>query len=107
MTPAGIEPATFRFVVHRLNQCATAVQITLSTFENTERELSQLSPAYFEPSVISQIRLFVLSYKPTQRFIRHRLQKEYPLLIQHVKLSLKGLFFPNNTSSKCLREEHA
>jgi len=25
MTPAGIEPATFRFVAHHLNHCATAV----------------------------------------------------------------------------------
>jgi len=25
MTPSGIEPATFRFVVQRLNHCATAV----------------------------------------------------------------------------------
>ena len=27
MTPAGIEPATFRFVAQRLNHCATAVPI--------------------------------------------------------------------------------
>jgi len=27
MTPAGIEPATFRFVVQHLNHCATAVPI--------------------------------------------------------------------------------
>ena len=25
LTPAGIEPATFRFVAQRLNRCATAV----------------------------------------------------------------------------------
>jgi len=25
MTPAGIEPATFRFVAQQLNHCATAV----------------------------------------------------------------------------------
>jgi len=29
VTPAGIEPATFRFVTHRLNHCATAVFIML------------------------------------------------------------------------------
>jgi len=27
MTPAGIEPATFRFVTQHLNHCATAVPI--------------------------------------------------------------------------------
>jgi hypothetical protein len=27
MTPAGIEPATFRFVAKRLNHCATAVPV--------------------------------------------------------------------------------
>ena len=27
MTPAGIEPATFRFVAQHLNHCATAVPI--------------------------------------------------------------------------------
>jgi len=27
LTPAGIEPATFRFVVQHLNHCATAVPI--------------------------------------------------------------------------------
>ena len=28
MTPAGIEPATFRFVAQHLNHCATAVPIS-------------------------------------------------------------------------------
>ena len=27
MTPAGIEPATFRFVAQHLNHCATAVEL--------------------------------------------------------------------------------
>ena len=29
MTPAGIEPATFRFVAQHLNHCATAVVIII------------------------------------------------------------------------------
>jgi len=29
LTPAGIEPATFRFVAQHLNHCATAVPIVL------------------------------------------------------------------------------
>jgi len=31
VTPAGIEPATFRFVVRRLNHCTTAVPICMGT----------------------------------------------------------------------------
>jgi len=29
LTPAGTEPATFRFVAQHLNHCATAVVVTL------------------------------------------------------------------------------
>jgi len=32
LSPAGIEPATFRFVAQHLNHCATAVPLTLSIF---------------------------------------------------------------------------
>ena len=31
LTPAGIEPATFRYVAQHLNHCATAVTVKLST----------------------------------------------------------------------------
>ena len=33
MTPSGIEPATFRFVVQHLNHCATAVSSVIHTLE--------------------------------------------------------------------------
>ena len=33
MTPSGIEPATFRFVAHHLNHCATAVPIQGIVFD--------------------------------------------------------------------------
>jgi len=32
MTPAGIEPATFRFVAQHLNHCATAVPQVLASY---------------------------------------------------------------------------
>ena len=35
LTPAGIEPATFRFVAQHLNYCATAVPLTTTTPTNT------------------------------------------------------------------------
>jgi len=31
LTPAGIEPATFRFVAQHLNHCATAVPTNITT----------------------------------------------------------------------------
>ena len=35
MTPAGIEPATFRFVAQNLNHCATAVNTKTGWKQNT------------------------------------------------------------------------
>ena len=35
LTPAGIEPATFRFVVQHLNHCATAVPSVENAWSNT------------------------------------------------------------------------
>ena len=32
LTPAGIEPATYRFVAQHLNHCATAVRTQISNF---------------------------------------------------------------------------
>ena len=35
MTPAGIEPATFQYVAHHLNHCATAVpDLLCKTLQN-------------------------------------------------------------------------
>jgi len=36
MTPAGIEPATFRFIAQHLNHCATAVPHTMSVSSYNE-----------------------------------------------------------------------
>ena len=35
MTPAGIEPATFRFVAQHLNHCATAVPVHIYIYTHT------------------------------------------------------------------------
>jgi len=37
LTPAGIEPATFRFVAQHLNHCATAVPNYFYNFSKLER----------------------------------------------------------------------
>ena len=48
MTPAGIEPATFRFAAQHLNHCATAVptgyERTLVTCEDSRNLWSEQSP---------------------------------------------------------------
>ena len=44
MTPAGIEPATFRFVAQQLNHCATAVP--LNNFVEYEFFFSREPEAY-------------------------------------------------------------
>ena len=45
MTPAGIEPATFRFVAKHLNHCATAVQCVGWTEEKSPNVILQYSCA--------------------------------------------------------------
>jgi hypothetical protein len=39
LTPAGIEPGTFRFVAQHLNHCATAVPFRTSRSLNLQAEL--------------------------------------------------------------------
>jgi len=38
MTPAGIEPTTFRFVAQHLNHCATAVPEIITQYARYEHE---------------------------------------------------------------------
>ena len=57
MTPAGIEPATFRFVAQHLNHCATAVPIYICIYINNwtsveSRQCEQHSCFLFERSLI-------------------------------------------------------
>ena len=46
MTPAGIEPAAFRFVAQHLNHCATAVPGKLGIQTNTSLRVTKKCPAY-------------------------------------------------------------
>ena len=57
MTPAGIEPATFRFVAQYLNHCATAklnfvVQCNLRIYEDGKIRLEFSLLWGFEPRIV-------------------------------------------------------
>ena len=57
MTPAGIEPATFRFVAQHLSHCATAVPIYICIYINNgtsveSRQCEQHSCFLFERSLV-------------------------------------------------------
>ena len=48
MTPAGIEPATFRFVAQHLNHCATAIPTCHSTSLKLGLATSLMSASQYE-----------------------------------------------------------
>ena len=55
MTPAGIEPATFRFVAQYLNHCATAVPDSEVVKLNFTMIVNHFIFVYFSEIVISQL----------------------------------------------------
>jgi len=42
MTPAGIEPATFRFVAQHLNHCVTAVTVCAENLANPVNRVGRI-----------------------------------------------------------------
>jgi len=54
MTPAGIEPATFRFVAQHLNHCATAMKTKLNHY---------LSSVYFVSQPLHASGIFVAHHQ--------------------------------------------
>jgi len=60
LTPAGIEPATYRFVAYLLNHCATAVRVFNGTNMNITRMfLTMLNTVNGKNFNILYIYLFV------------------------------------------------
>ena len=63
LTPAGIEPATFRFVAQHLNHCATAVPISGTKTENIYFKIKIISYA----KRLNSVFLSIGTARPTLR----------------------------------------
>ena len=72
MTPAGIEPATFRFVAEHFNHCATAVPTTKSYFIKLTQSLYSLTHISrvrdCRPHWTASIRYQLLTVSPFKSF---------------------------------------
>ena len=56
LTPAGIEPSTFRFIAQHLNQCATAVPLTIRLKGKTRKIVE-----YFQTAEVTSQLLAVIN----------------------------------------------
>ena len=56
MTPGGIEPTTFRFVVQRLNHCATAVPLQVAGGWTKLLIFQKLHDLYTSPNIVRVVR---------------------------------------------------
>ena len=69
LTPAGIEPATFRFVAQHLNRCATAVHQTIKSFlielKNTVTEDSKNNQQLYNTRYTSLATVPIVGLEPT------------------------------------------
>jgi len=68
LTPAGIESATFRFVAHHLNHCATAGPNTMVLYYNLMGPPSYMR-SYVGRNVVMR-RIPVLNKNVVRRFVR-------------------------------------
>jgi len=55
LTPAGIEPATYRFVAQHLNHCATAVPCNGTALHNVTRPFPLLLTTVVESTMYEQV----------------------------------------------------
>jgi len=93
MTPAGIEPATFRFVAQHLNQCDTAVPkySDIPTVINTVRSFSNLMD--FEISKTALFEMLSIGKLSTEltRDMLFKKQKTFVPLGLHFSDMLSGV----------------
>ena len=68
LTPAGIEPATFRFVAQLLNHCVTAVPNTMVLYYNLMGPPSYML-SFVDRNVVMR-RIPVLNKNVVRRFVR-------------------------------------
>ena len=68
LTPAGIEPATFRFVAQHLNHCVTAVPNTMVLYYNLMGPPSYMR-SFVDRNVVMR-RIPVLNRNVVRRFVR-------------------------------------
>ena len=102
VTPSGIEPATFQFVAHRLNHCATAVPSILIVL--LEKKDTVASTLWLQVNAQLFINEGMLCHQETQRVLSNiilhdqtlssckRVRNTLPLLVLIQKAqSLEGL----------------
>ena len=83
VTPAGIEPATFRFVAQHLNHCATAVP---STYRNNLK--------FHVPSVLSSLHHTVTYKDNSELFVRVQRQEQGNCMINLIYLTMLSVALP-------------
>ena len=74
MTPAGIEPATFRIVAQNLNHCATAVPLLNWYFKKSLQEVHHLKTYKREKN--TNVKFLLAQYKQRST-ITKMLNEEY------------------------------
>ena len=66
LTPAGIEPATFRFVAQHLNHCATAVPSNCKKWKvrGGEQSCTTLQIPFLSPSIVTVMKMKRVRHAP-------------------------------------------
>jgi len=66
LTPAGIKPATFRFVAQHLNHCATAVPTTAVIYNQITGTITTLLVLYILLTLMVAVNIISVSKGPVR-----------------------------------------